>query len=337
MKGRCLLRNDRYLLEPDETAHPARIGWYPPEPPAGETVVAIGTFDGVHLGHQAIVGQAAELALKQGAACVAVTFEPHPRHVLNPASALPILTPLPERVRLLLQSGAAAVAVITFDRKLAALDAETFVDCVLRRQLRARGVVAGFNFGFGRNRSGSAATLERFGEKAGLAVRIVQPVESGGRVVSSSEIRRLLQEGDVKEAARLLGRAYRVGGVVVKGDGRGRALGYPTANVRPDPLQLVPADGVYLALLDGMPALAVISARPTFGQDARRWLEVHVLEGWWELYGRQVSVDLLQKLRPIVRFQSAQRLAAQIEADRRSALAYFAAAREPHLQQRPGV
>lgn len=313
---------------------PVRVAWHPAPPQSDQgAVVAVGTFDGVHLGHQAILQACARLADELGLPAVAVTFHPHPRQVLEPHRAPALLTPLPLRLRLLRQHGVGAVAVIAFDRALADMEPEAFVRDVLVGRLRARGAVVGFNFGFGRGRRGDARTLQALGAELGLAVRVVPPTEQGGQVVSSSAVRRLLEEGRAAEAAALLGRPYCLEGTVVRGDGRGRRLGYPTANVATDPAQLLPADGVYLATLDQMPALAVVGTRPTF--DGRgRWLEVHVLEGRWELYGKEVRVELLERLRPVIPFATPEALVAQIEADRRAAAAYFAAQRrEPPLQR----
>lgn len=186
----------------------------------------------------------------------------------------------------------------------------------------ARGIVAGFNFTFGRDRQGTATTLQALGARLGLAVRIVAPVEIRGKPVSSSAIRRLLDEGDVRAASELLGRPFDVEGTVVMGRGLGRRMGYPTANVEPAPLQQLPSDAVYLALLDRAPALGVVSTRPTLG-GGERVLEVHVLEGRWALYGRQVAVAFLERLRPIIRFDRLEDLVRQIEADRLEALQYF--------------
>ncbi len=306
--------------------HRVDLTWHPGPPPSGTTVVvALGTFDGVHVGHQAILAESRRLAAQLGASPVAVTFDPHPRHVLQPDQAPPLLTPLATRIRLLQEHGAQAVCVITFDRALAAMDPESFVRLVLRERLGARGAVVGFNFGFGRGRQGDARTLQALGEPLGLAVRIVPPAKRDGRVVSSSLVRRLLEEGRVREAAEALGRPYRLEGTVVRGDGRGRQIGYPTANVETDPVQLLPADGVYLATLDRLPSLAVVGRRPTF-TGGPRWLEVHVLEGRWELYGRRVQVDLLEHLRPVVPFSSVEALVRQIEADRQAAARYFSLA-----------
>ncbi|NLG69407.1 MAG: bifunctional riboflavin kinase/FAD synthetase [Firmicutes bacterium] len=306
--------------------HRVDLTWHPGPPPSGTAViVALGTFDGVHVGHQAILAESRRLAAQLGASPVAVTFDPHPRHVLQPDQAPPLLTPLASRIRLLQEHGAQAVGGIPFDRALAAMDPESFVRLVLRERLGARGAVVGFNFGFGRGRQGDARTLQALGEPLGLAVRIVPPAERAGRVVSSSLVRRLLEEGRVREAAEALGRPYRLEGTVVRGDGRGRQIGYPTANVETDPVQLLPVDGVYLATLDRLPSLAVIGRRPTFSGGAR-WLEVHVLEGRWELYGRRVKVDLLEHLRPVVPFSSVEALVRQIEADRQAAARYFSLA-----------
>lgn len=312
---------------------PTLIEWYPAEPGPQPLVIAVGTFDGVHLGHQAILRACREMAEAGGGQAAALTFEPHPRRVLEPGSALPLLTPLAQRVALLRRHGADLVAVMRFDRTLASMEPEAFVDSVLRGRLGAKGVVVGFNFTFGRGRRGDARMLRELGERAGLPVRVVPPVRVSGQVVSSSAVRRLLEEGRAGEARELLGRPYRLEGTVVRGEGRGRTLGFPTANVATDPLQLLPADGVYVALLDGMAAVAVVGTRPTFGAGPR-CLEVHVLGEPGPLYGREVAVDLLEWLRPVARFPDARALAAQIEADRRAAAEYLSASRVgPPLQQ----
>ncbi|WP_324717760.1 bifunctional riboflavin kinase/FAD synthetase [Carboxydochorda subterranea] len=319
-----------------EDVRTVRIDWYPPEPSTGaKSIVAIGTFDGVHLGHQAILRSARRLAERLEARAVALTFDPHPRLVVAPDAPPPLLlTPLSDRVALLREYGAEAVAVLGFDREVAALEPETFVSSVLCARLQCSGVVAGFNFTFGRDRSGTAATLREIGEKLGLVTEIVPPVQLQGQAVSSSLIRQLVERGEVEGAGQLLGRPYRVAGEVVRGEGRGRQLGYPTANIRPDPAQQLPGDGVYLALLDQMPALAVVSTRPTFGPGAR-WLEVHVVEGSPSLYGRRSGVEFLRFLRPIRRFSGVDDLVAQIGVDRERALEYFASATEkrPRLLQ----
>ncbi|HEY8487145.1 MAG TPA: bifunctional riboflavin kinase/FAD synthetase [Limnochordales bacterium] len=314
---------------------PLQVSWYP-EPPAaaGATgpVVAIGTFDGVHRGHQAIVACAARMAHQRGVPCVALTFHPPPREVLQPDSSPARLCSLDQRLDLLLAAGAHACCVLGFDHHLARQSARAFVDGVLAELLQASGVVAGYNFRFGHNREGNAATLRELAQSRGMAVEVVGPVTWQGQEVSSTAVRRWVAQGEVEQAAAVLGRPFAVRGEVVAGSGRGRRLGFPTANVRVDERQLLPADGVYLAWLDLFPgprsdtvvaSLAVVSRRPTFSPAGERWLEVHALGEGGSWYGRRVEVGFLQRLRPIRTFAGAQELVAQMEQDRREALARF--------------
>lgn len=311
-----------------------QLRWYPEAPRGGRPVVAIGTFDGVHLGHQAILRAAVEMARALGEPCVALTFDPPPRQVLQPDTAPPQLTTLQQRLELLLQQGVNACAVVLFDRQVAGLLPEQFVDGVLVEKLRAGAVVAGYNFGFGRGRQGTVRTLEELGQRRGFRVRVVGPVSVDGRPVSSTLARALVQAGQVQQARAVLGRPFTVRGVVVPGAGRGRSLGYPTANVATEPGQLLPGDGVYIArarLLGADPAwsakplaaLAVISARPTFGAGQERWLEVHALFEAGDWYRQAMEVEFLEFLRGIRTFASPQELLAQIEEDRRRAVRYF--------------
>lgn len=297
-------------------------------------MVAIGTFDGVHLGHRAILRAALEMARAEGEPCVALTFDPPPREVLQPGSAPPQLATLQQRLELLLEAGVDACAVVGFDAEVAALSPEQFVDGVLVGRLHASGVVVGYNFGFGRGRQGTARTLQELGPRRGFRVRVVEPVSVDGRPVSSTLVRALVQAGEVGRARAVLGQPFAVRGVVVPGAGRGRSLGYPTANVRTDPRQLLPGDGVYLAwarlfspeqggFTQRMAALAVVSTRPTFESSAGRWLEVHCLFEGGEWYQRTVEVEFLEFLRGIRAFRSPEELAEQIEEDRRRALRYF--------------
>lgn len=322
----------------DVAMAPGRLIWHPRRPSRGEVVVAVGTFDGVHVGHQAILRAARELADRAAAPCVALTFEPHPRSVVQPEWEGGLLTTLDQRLELLLRYGAHACAVLHFDRQVAAMAPEAFVQEVLVEKIGAAAVVAGFNFAFGRGRRGDISTLQALGPRLGLRVRAVEPVYVDGRPASSTAARALLQQGEVGPARAVLGRSYAVRGVVVRGEGRGRQLGYPTANIEHSPEQVLPADGVYVARFhllgdgprdsredhrrQGLDALAVVSRRPTFGGD-RRWLEVHALDAAGDWYGRSVEVEFEERLRPIRTFSSPEELAAQIEADRRAAEAYL--------------
>ncbi|HEY8416548.1 MAG TPA: bifunctional riboflavin kinase/FAD synthetase, partial [Limnochordales bacterium] len=290
------------------------------------TWVAVGTFDGVHVGHQRILRQA--VAEAGGATPIALTFHPHPQAVVG-GGAPPALTTLADRFACMEALGVRCTVCLRFDRVLAQLPAEEFVETVLVQGLAARGVVVGYNFRFGHRAQGSPELLEQLGQRHGFAVRVVAPVQVDGEVVSSSLVRRRLLAGQVEEAARLLGRPFRLPGRVVRGDGRGRQLGFPTANVAPDLELLVPGEGVYRARLkpqDGpaLPAVAVISSRPTFAGGALA-LEVHVLDFNGDLYGQRVDVEFLDRLRGIVRFGSAAELRRQIEADVALARRRFAA------------
>ena len=316
-------------------ADPVAIRWHPAAPAGRAPVVAIGTFDGVHRGHRAILEAALAWARADGRPAVALTFDPPPREVLAPERAPLQLTSLQQRLELLLAAGIDACAVIGFDRQVAALTPEQFVEEVLAGQLGVGGVVAGYNFGFGRGRSGDATTLQALGRRLGIRVQVVGPVAVHGTPVSSSWVRRLVGTGDVRAAAAALGRPFAVRGEVVRGAGRGRALGYPTANVRPGPRQLLPQDGVYFAWARLLPtqdvrpgqrlaALAVVSTRPTFGGGEGRWLEVHCLEAVGDWYGRVCEVEFLERLRAIRAFAGPRDLTAQIEEDRRAAARYFA-------------
>ncbi len=270
--------------------------------------------------------------------CVALTFDPHPRSVVQPGWDGALLTTLDQRLELLMRYGAHACAVLQFDRQVAQMAPESFIREVLVREVGAAAVVAGFNFAFGRGRQGDISTLETLGLAVGLRVRAVAPVYVDGRPASSTAARVLVQQGEVEKASAVLGRAYALRGVVVAGEGRGRRLGYPTANIDPGAGRVLPADGVYVArmrLLDRgaegdrlqapeeeLDALAVVSRRPTFGGE-RRWLEVHALDAGGDWYGRMVEVEFEKRLRPIRTFASPQELVAQIEADRRAARVYL--------------
>jgi len=290
------------------------------------TWVAVGNFDGVHIGHQRILRQAVTEA--NGATPIALTFHPHPQAVVG-SGAPPALTTLAARFACIQSLGVRYTVCLRFDPVLARLAAEEFVETVLVQGLAARGVVVGYNFRFGHRAQGSPELLEQLGRREGFAVRVVPPVEVDGEVVSSSLVRRRLLAGQVEQAARLLGRPFRLPGRVVRGEGRGRQLGFPTANVAPDPELLLPGEGVYRARLtagDGpaLPAVAVISSRPTFAGGALA-LEVHILDFSGDLYGQRVTVEFLDRLRGIVRFASAAELRRQIEADVAVARQRFAA------------
>ncbi len=276
-------------------------------------MVTIGNFDGVHLGHRALLAAARSMA-GDGQVC-AFTFNPSPRDVLAPPDKRqPLLQLMDERVDALLRCGADQVIVEPFDRAMAALEAADFCIEILRRRLGATGVVVGWDFRFGHGRAGDAGVIERV---LGLPVVQVGGVEVDGAVVSSSRIRRCLADGDVALAARLLGRQHDVAGVVEHGDQRGRTLGFPTANVGVTG-GLVPANGVYAvrALVGGVvrPGVANVGTRPTFHGSGVR-VEVHLFDFAGDVYDAPIRVDFIERVREERPFPGLDALVAQIKAD----------------------
>ncbi|MBI2204140.1 MAG: bifunctional riboflavin kinase/FAD synthetase [Candidatus Rokubacteria bacterium] len=288
---------------------------YPPD--RGPAVVALGTFDGVHRGHRAILGTAVDRALALGVPSVACTFEPHPIEVLQPGRAPAAITTLDERLALIAATGIDGTLVIDFTPATARIEPEAFVGDVVAGRLQAREVVVGFNHSFGRGARGNADLLGKLGERLGFATHVVPPYTVDGVAVSSTAIRAALAAGDVERAATFLGRPYAVIGEVVRGAGRGRQLGFPTANVRPDRPALARV-GVYACRMevDGAdhPAVVNVGVRPTFGETTLA-VEVHVLDFSADLYGRRVRVTFLHRLRDETRFPSVEALRTQIEAD----------------------
>ena len=288
---------------------------YPPE--ADPSVVVLGTFDGIHLGHRAILGTAVTQARLFGLQALACTFDPHPLEVLQPErSPLPITT-LEEGLELIADTGIDTTVVVAFTRAVAMVEPEDFVRRVVVGTLKAQDIVVGFNHRFGRGARGDAALLDRLAVELGFRAHVVPPLTVDGVPVSSSEIRNALQRGDLPRAERLLGRAYSIRGEVVRGAGRGRTLGFPTANVRTArPLLLPP--GVYAcqAEVDGAHYQAVINAgvRPTFGETELA-VEAHLLDFSGDLYGRRVRITFLRRLRDERKFSSVEALRNQIALD----------------------
>ncbi len=287
-------------------------GW-----PAGPLHLAIGVFDGVHLGHQALVRAVADRARESAGTVIAATFDPLPIEVLAPGAPPSALSDIEERCALLEAAGAEAAVVFHFTLEFADLSPEEFV-----RRVRAAGDVrevrVGDDFQFGHNRSGDVRMLAELGKRYGFVVEIAPPVTQGGRVVSSTRIRNALLAGAVEEAAKLLGRSYAVTGVVEHGDKRGRALGFPTVNLGVPPNRLLPRDGIYAvwAHVNGerVAAAASLGVRPTFGAGGRR-LEAYLLDWQGDLYGDRVKAEFVKRLRDELRFASAEELARQIAKD----------------------
>ncbi|MEO8030984.1 MAG: bifunctional riboflavin kinase/FAD synthetase [Gemmatimonadota bacterium] len=287
------------------------------------TTVTVGTFDGVHLGHHAVLVEIVARARQAGRRSVLVTFEPHPLEIVNPQAAPPMLTSPEERREVLAETGLDYVVFLRFDRELAGYSPERFVRDVLVGRCGMKELVIGHDHGFGRARSGDVETLRQLGQTDGFLVDVVPPVETGGHPISSTQIRRAIAGGDLAGAARLLGRPYSVSGRVVPGAGRGRTIGIPTLNLGQVPARkLMPPDGVYAAWVEwrGGRAGGMLNQgpRPTFGEGSRT-VEVHLFDFAGDLYGEWVKVEWVTRLRDTQRFASADLLQAQLATDREQA------------------
>jgi riboflavin kinase/FMN adenylyltransferase len=284
----------------------------PPEDLRGGAV-AIGNFDGVHRGHAELV----RLLRSSARPAVVVSFDPHPLRLLAPERFQPELTTPSDRGQTLCDIGADGVCFLRTDAELLHLSAEAFFRQILVERFRARVIVEGFNFRFGRDRQGDVNLLRRLCEQGGIGFRVVAPIEWKGRPVSSSRVRWALESGDVAEARELLGRPYRIQGVVGQGAKRGRQLGFPTANLE-QISTLIPAEGVYAVQFDGADerlwGAAHIGPVPTFHDLVRR-VEVHLLDFAGDLYGRVLTVAFVQRLRPIQTFADAHSLTSQLRHD----------------------
>jgi riboflavin kinase / FMN adenylyltransferase len=285
--------------------------------------VAIGNFDGVHLGHQALLDEAKRVAAATGGEVVALTFDPHPARFFAPALAPPMLTSLERRAELLQEAGADVVVVEPFTADLAGMAAEVFVDQVLAQDMGARHVVVGADFSFGRDRRGNVHLLRSLGEPLGIGLSVVPQVTTQGLVCSSTKIREFVLEGRVEGARMLLGRPFEIDGRVVAGARRGRTLGVPTANLQPDG-EILPKQGVYAGQARRLDSdapwfLAAISIgnNPTFADqgDPQLLVEAHLLDFDGDLYGARLRLALLAHLREQRRFSSADELTAEIQRD----------------------
>ena len=300
-----------------------------PAPPEG-SVVTIGAYDGVHLGHRTVIAEVRRLAQEQGMRSAVVTFDRHPAQVIRPDSAPLLLTDLDQKLELLAATGIDYVLVVRFDAERSKETAEDFVRTVLVDCLHAREIVVGEDFHFGHRRLGNVALLGEMGAELGFEVLGHKLVGTDGQAarddaqVSSTAIRRDLHEGRLVDANLRLGRPYEMRGPVVPGDQRGRTIGFPTANVAIADEMLMPADGIYAGWLSSddveggaaLPAAIYIGRRPTFYDDqAMVLLEVHVLDFSGDLYGKDVRVLLTHRIRADARFASAEELATQLQAD----------------------
>ena len=305
----------------------------PTAPPHGleGAVYAIGNFDGLHLGHQAVIERAVALGRERAAPSAILTFEPHPADFFAARPVAFRLTPAREKAEICPRLGLDGIVFLRFDASLAAMSAEEFVEKVLVARLGAAAVVVGWDFHFGKGRSGSPPTLAEAGQRHGFAVEIVTKVESGAgeaaRVVSSSAIRKALEQGDLAAAARGLGRNYSVSGQVISGQRLGRTLGVPTANIALEPTNRL-AHGIYavVARVEGraFPAVASFGTRPTV-DDGPPLLEVHLLDFDGDLYGREMQVEFIERIRDERKFDSIPSLVAEMGRDKERARAILAA------------
>jgi riboflavin kinase/FMN adenylyltransferase len=304
-----------------------QVVYYPesPPPPWRDPVVGLGNFDGIHRGHMRLLERVRRQAGERGGTPVALIFDPHPPRVLRPEKAPPLLMTLDQKLEAFERAGMQGVAIVRFTREIAAWEPEHFVETVLLEWLRVAEVWVGANFLFGRNRSGTYTLLRALGEDRGFRADKIDPVRYTDFVVSSTRIRHLIGEGRVDEAAALLGHQYFLDGTVVHGDGRGRELGFPTANLE-TANELLPAFGIYatMAVIDGVhhPSVTSVGIRPTVG-DGRVTIEAHLLDGDRDLYGRRVRLALVQWLREERKFDDWAALTAQIALDAEAARDLF--------------
>lgn len=287
-----------------------------PDAPAG-SFVAIGNFDGVHLGHREMLRRLRTLADQHGVPAVVVTFDPHPLSVLRPDVQVPRLTTIAQRTELLTMHGADKVIVLPVSSQLLEMEPKEFLDSILVNQLQIRGIVEGPNFRFGRNRAGDIQMLQQFCREAQIECHVLDIVKDDGHWISSSRIRRLMQDGMVRDANALLGREYQLSGTVTRGAGRGRTLGYPTANL--DSIEvMLPRHGVYAgrASIDGVDYVTALSIgpNPTFGETANK-VECHFERFHGDLYEHVVHVNLVGEIRPLESFETVDDLKTQIASD----------------------
>lgn len=297
-------------------------------------VLSIGNFDGVHLGHASLLGQTRALADQFSGPAIACLLDPHPIAILRPELAPKRLTSVQERARRMTHLGIDYLVVCRTSRELLDLSAEAFFDALVRDNLQCRGVVEGENFCFGKDRRGDVNLLRRRCDRAGIKFQIAQMESSGGEIISSTRIRDLLADGDVRAAAEMMANPHKISGVVVHGDARGRTIGFPTANLEKIDV-VIPAAGVYAGtvLVDGhdRPAAIHIGQSPTFGSGGPSKVEVHLIDFDGDLYDQSLSVQFIDRVRGVIRFDSARALSDQLQHDIQSVQRLL----EQHQQNEP--
>lgn len=284
----------------------------------GRCVMSIGQYDGVHLGHQMLIGRAVAQAKEAGLKSLVMTFDPHPREVIKPGTHPPILTPLRRKAELIEECGVDALCVVPFTQAFSKLSPQEFVHELVVAHLHPQEVFVGDNFTFGHKAQGTAETLTELGDSYGFGVHTVGLLDQGEHTISSTYIRSCVDAGDMTRATAALGRPHRIEGLVVRGDMRGRGLGFPTANLRPPMYSAIPADGVYAGWMwvRGEPRASAISVgtNPTYSGAERR-VESYLLDFEGDLYGEQVQVDFIERIRGQVQFASSDELVTTIADD----------------------
>jgi len=285
--------------------------------PQGETLLTIGVFDGVHAGHRYLLKQLQRQAAKRDLLSGVVTFNPHPQSVLHPDDQLPGLSSLEDRVATFGQLGLTVVAVLTFTPKVARLSARDFLS-LLKKYLRMQGIVVGPDFVLGRSGEGNIGLLRALGNEMEFTVKVIPAYTVNGEIVSSTLIRQALIQGDMRRVEKLMSRRFYLRGKVITSERRGRALGFPTANLDPEPEQALPGNGIYATVtqVDGkrFASATNVGTRPTFGE-GKRMVETHLLDYQGDLYGREIKVEFVQKVRDEQRFPSAEQLITQMRKD----------------------
>jgi len=300
---------------------------------AKDIVLALGNFDGVHVGHRKLILEALKYARKNKLPCFTMTFNPHPQEIICPGRGLCLLTTLPERLDLMRRLGVDGVIIKEFSKEISKLPPEKFIYDFLVKHLKVRKVFIGFDFAFGHKRAGTISILKKLGDKYGFKVNSVRPVTAHGHIVKSSTIREMLTRGDFGKAIKLLGHSYTITGKVIKGRGRGRVLGFPTANLKLAEDKLVPAHGVYfgkseirnpksetnprskIPIKEQMrKCLINIGSRPTFAEE-RFAVEVHIPGFRGNMRGRTIRVDIYKRLRDEIHFSDVEKLKQQIRKD----------------------
>ena len=290
-----------------------------------KSVVTIGVFDGVHVGHQAVIKKTVNRARVAGAVSVVVTFDPHPLKVLGASHLVPSLMSLKHRVNIIKGLGVDRVIVMKFDKRLSGMEPDVFIRNVIKKELNAVEIFVGEDFCFGKGAWADIKTLKRIGEAAGLKVYPVKAVKISGRTISSSEIRKLVVAGRIREASKLLGRPFSILGTVVSGARLARVLGYPTANINPHH-EAMPPSGVYAVrvkfnkkLFKGVMNIGV---RPTFydhGRDTEPSIEVHIFGFHGSIYGKDLEIVFVKRMRPEKKFNTIDSLIKQVKRDEKSA------------------